>query len=417
MPVLNATLALILVLGCSPIASAQNTAAQSSSDAVATLRVDVNLVPLHVVVRDAHGKAVAGLNKEDFQVYDQGRLQVISQFSVEHIANPKSGASSEPETAASAPHTSTAQYTAYLFDDLHMEATDLMVARTAAGRHLAALSPENERAAIFTTSGQKGIDFTADRAKLHEVISHLEPKSTPKASDCPSMSSYMADLIANKGDQDALSVAARDALQCEFDNNPKGRKAATQLAEAAARETIERGQTETQRTLHMLKALVQGMSKAPGQRTIVVISPGFFISDDQDQVQIMDLAVRGEVTVSALDPRGLVTGNDITNENSAVFDAHNPGKRTYEFMGAQIEQATLDELTDATGGIFFHNNNDLDEGFKRVGAPPEYSYNLAFAPQNTKLDGRYHKLKVTLARDQKLTVQARKGYYAPKKNP
>ena len=70
-------------------------------------------------------------------------------------------------------------------------------------------------------------------------------------------------------------------------------------------------------------------------------------------------------------------------------------------------------MTYGTGGVFFHNNNDLVEGFKRVAARPEFVYVLGFSPQNLKLDGRLHGLKVTLRNSAKLELQARKGYYAP----
>ncbi len=67
-----------------------------------------------------------------------------------------------------------------------------------------------------------------------------------------------------------------------------------------------------------------------------------------------------------------------------------------------------------TGGLFFQNNNDFDEGFRRVSEAPEYTYFLAFVPQNLKLDGSFHTLKVTLKNQPKLNLQARRGYYAPK---
>ncbi len=38
---------------------------------------------------------------------------------------------------------------------------------------------------------------------------------------------------------------------------------------------------------------------------------------------------------------------------------------------------------------------------------------LGFSPVTLKLDGRYHALKITLANMKGMTVQARKGYYAP----
>jgi hypothetical protein len=71
-------------------------------------------------------------------------------------------------------------------------------------------------------------------------------------------------------------------------------------------------------------------------------------------------------------------------------------------------------LADATGGTFFHNNNDLVEGFRRVASTPEYYYVLAFSPQNLKLNGRFHNLKVTLTTQAKYSIQARRGYFAPK---
>ena len=46
---------------------------------------------------------------------------------------------------------------------------------------------------------------------------------------------------------------------------------------------------------------------------------------------------------------------------------------------------------------------------------PDVSYVLGFSPQNQKMDGRYHTLKVTLTGQHKYTIQARRGYFAPNK--
>lgn len=73
----------------------------------------------------------------------------------------------------------------------------------------------------------------------------------------------------------------------------------------------------------------------------------------------------------------------------------------------------LGELADGTGGTFFHNRNDIDQGLLHAAAEPEVSYVLGFAPQNLKLDGKYHNLKVTLVNKQKWALQARHGYFAP----
>jgi hypothetical protein len=90
-------------------------------------------------------------------------------------------------------------------------------------------------------------------------------------------------------------------------------------------------------------------------------------------------------------------------------------------MKAQYDRATdsansdvLAELAHGTGGTFFENNNDFDEGYRRLAEAPGHVYLLGFSPQNLKLDGTFHSLKVSLKTQAGLTAQARKGYYAPK---
>src|ERR1700721_2197332 len=69
--------------GTPPAAPPQNASEMSSHDAPATFSTKVNLVMVPVVVRDAKGKAIGTLQKEDFQLFDKGKPQVISKFSVE----------------------------------------------------------------------------------------------------------------------------------------------------------------------------------------------------------------------------------------------------------------------------------------------------------------------------------------------
>ena len=56
----------------------------SVQETTSTFKLRVNLVQVHVVVRGDKGKTVDGLRKEDFQLYDNGKLQTISTFAVEN---------------------------------------------------------------------------------------------------------------------------------------------------------------------------------------------------------------------------------------------------------------------------------------------------------------------------------------------
>jgi hypothetical protein len=50
---------------------------------MAEITVNVNVVQVPVVVRDAQGRPVGNLKKEDFEIFDQGKPQVISGFTIQ----------------------------------------------------------------------------------------------------------------------------------------------------------------------------------------------------------------------------------------------------------------------------------------------------------------------------------------------
>jgi VWFA-related protein len=399
----------------------------SSHETPATFKSKVNLVLVPVVVRDAQGRAVGNLKQEDFQILDKGKPQVISKFSVEKserqvTAEKESpgGTAAETAPAASAAPVAPERYVAYLFDDVHLVFADLVRVRDATDRHLASLE-STDRAAIFSTSGQTTLDFTDDRAKLHETLLRLQPRPASRSTipECPDVSYYQADLIQNKNDQQAFQAAVADAMSC-LRLDPT-QAASLPIAQGAARSGTSRamssGDNETRLALNVVRDVVRRISAMPGLRSIILVSPGFFTPYDvvQYKTEIMDRAIHANVIISALDARGLYTiipGGDASQKGSDPISA--PFRAQYQTSGALAEADVLAELADGTGGLFFHNSNDLDAGFKRVAARPEYYYVLGFSPQNLKLDGTFHNLKVTVKSPSKVNLQARRGYYAPR---
>jgi hypothetical protein len=75
------------------------------------------------------------------------------------------------------------------------------------------------------------------------------------------------------------------------------------------------------------------------------------------------------------------------------------------------------EFAAGTGGLFFHNSNDLAGGFAQLAAVPETTYLLAFRPDAEGAAGKYHKLKVRLTAGSHDYVQTRPGYFAPANAP
>ena len=121
------------------------------------------------------------------------------------------------------------------------------------------------------------------------------------------------------------------------------------------------------------------------------------------------------MTVNSLDVRGVYTvipGGDASQPGRASTSASNL-MLLMEKNAMAADSDVMAELADSTGGQFFHNDNGLFEGFRQLVAQPEYIYILGFSPQNLKLDGARHGLKVALKNPKGFEWQARSAYYAP----
>ncbi len=262
-----------------------NAPEMASRDAPATFRTKVNLVMVPVVVRDSNGKAVGTLQKDDFQLFDKSKPQVISRFSVERAGEAaipaevaddaalENSAGATPSAKPAAPITQ--RFVIYLFDDVHTAAADLMQARNAADQQLSESLDATTRAAIFTTSGQGNVDFTDDRGKLHEALMRLMPRPTlgSPGDECPDLTYFMADLIVNKNDPTALQTAVAEAMASCVPPPPGNSPAAmqsvvqiaTNLAQSTANRVLELGERDTRLAFTVLENAIRRLSRGAGR--------------------------------------------------------------------------------------------------------------------------------------------------------
>ncbi len=381
-----------------PATATANAPAELPDDQVPVFKASARLVLVPTVVRDSRARTVDNLQKTDFRLFDERKPQSITQFSIERSgilsAGPRDSAAATPAQRAGAAAT---RHAAYVFDDIHATLDDLIRGRDAAKRHLTSL-PTGDRAAVVTLSANVILDFTSDGAKLNEALQRIRPHPLTAAASgsvrCPDISYEQADLIQNKNDAIALAEATAQTLQCAFGGDSNARITARQTAQAAAAQVLNSARAESEASFRMLKEVVRGISRMPGQRCIVLVSPGFPTAEMQQQAEeIVDEALKAGVIINVLDLSGLSLTSTVQYGTSAG------------------RSDVLVDFASGTGGTFFHNRNDMDEGFQRT-ALPEILYILGFSPQ--KLDGKLHKLKVTLQGSEKLSVQARRGYYAMK---
>src|SRR5437016_10615888 len=398
----------------------------SSHDTPTTFKVRVNLVLVRAVVRDAQGKVVPNLKKEDFQLYDNRKLQNISSFSIETPEKRTASAMASTTAAYSSSSADVAdgkavvlpqRFASMVFDDVHLSMADAVFIRDSATRFFGALAA-SDRVSLSTTSGQLTQEFTDDHEKLSKALLGIlpHPLTGQGLHDCPEVGYYQADLIVNKSDVQALAVATDDALQCAFSGDTRMIAAAQSLAQAAANRMVAQGDNETQYAYRHLEDVVRRLANMPGQRVLVLVSPGFITSTLQSEAsEMVDRATRSNIVINTIDARGLYTpdmGDIADPPNDTIRTA---GFKTSYRVSTQVAQEdVLAQLADGTGGKFFHNRNDVDEAMREAGAAPALSYLLGFAPQNLKIDGRFHMLKVALTNKQKFEIQARHGYFAPK---
>lgn len=413
-----------------PSTPAQSTTEVSTQDATPTFSSRVNLVPITVVVRDLKGHAVGNLTKDDFRVLDNGRPQVITRFAVERPAAPIALGQAETDPDKPAPDASKPEappattvianrFLIYLFDDVHLGFDDLARSRDSALTVIATSLEPNERIAIYTTSGQNMLDFTDDAAKLQAALMQLKPapNHTVKFSQCPPISEYVADQVENHNDPTLLQMLVAETYSCSnFDPTTTPAATVQQMVRFAATEMLQLSDHDTRLVLSTLRNAVSRLATMPGQRSIILSSPGFLTSRlNQDLTELVNRAVRANVVIGSLDARGLWTDPGLAASEHGTFAANSPRLATYTQAAASAQSDVLAEVAAGTGGTFFQNSNDLQAGFRALAAAPEYIYVLGFAPSNMKSDGSYHRLKVTLADPKQLTLQARRGYYAPKR--
>jgi VWFA-related protein len=373
-----------------------------SQDQPLVFKTKVNLIMVPVVVRDKKGKVVSTLHQEDFELFDQGKRQVISNFSVE-----KSGGKALPPIPlvgrapvvrpGQPPIIAPDRFIGIFIDDVNTEFGDISYTRSQLKKFIDTRLQPGDRAALFTTSGQTFLDFTDDRDKLNAAALKITPHPPALPPTCPGMTIPEADRIANMSDGDLLKKKASAAIMV-----PCAKDLAEGMAQAtgAAHTIIAAVELSVGNALRTMTNVVRIMSEKPGQRILVLASSGIMrpTSMLHETGSLIDQATRSHVIISTLDARGLVAPK---------------GGLPLNAMEEAMRSDLLWELADGTGGKFIHNSNDLAGGFAELAEAPEVTYLLGFSPESLNPDGKFHALKVKVKDERGFEVQARHGYYAP----
>lgn len=380
-----------------------------------------------MVVRDARGRTISGLSRGDFDVEDSGKKREITAFAVEtSSALPVSGEREKLADSRVRP-----RFVALLFDDFSMGASELAQVKTAAKLFLKEGLSTGDRVAIFTMSKQQVVPFTDDVPKLIAAVDRFT--IAPRVSStgiCPTLTPYDAYIIANGLDPTVLELKVAELRNCKASTRFSSSQRQSQIAgtgglhssdpdviaiQGIARSLSERVSQDSRASLGTIEDVADYMGHLPGSRMILLASSGFLAATlEREQDEVVNHALRSGVVINALDAKGLYADEPIVATPGAKVESI-VRMAMLGTIPKDMNNDAMVTLVAGTGGLFFHNNNDLDLGFHDLGVVPEVSYMLGFEPG--ALDGKYHKLKVRLRSGGSYSVQARPGYWAVPNQP
>ena len=392
-----------------PIFLAASLATGTQTTPVTSIEVTTRLVEINVVVRDKNGP-LAGLTKENFTVFDNGKPQRIDVFSVSDSRSRKQTslgtvrpgfASNRINAAGEVPESATV----ILFDTLNSSndgtsQTDALGRQTnnvpqlgAATNNLTAINDQKEaikqlvnylrtiregdRVAPFVLGSQLRVfqDFTGDPNTLVRAAARIR------------------DL-----DQAGVEVTSMDQLATLMSTD------ATPMFDFAGAMTMSSTVVRATATADAFEAIARHMSGLPGRKNLVWLSAGFPF---KPIVRQRTLGVQAQPAVE--------NANDFSDQLKRAEKALNDANVAvypvdYQGLNGNYPEVMM-RLADATGGNVSYHTNDLTSAVTTAIADSDVSYTLGFYSSDKREDGKLHDIKVKV--DHKdVELHYRSGYYS-----
>lgn len=439
------------------------------------IRSTTRVVNVNVVVTDRKGQPVQGLNKDDFQIFDNGHPEQIAFLATRRAkAAPSGGVRSlAPGVYSNNPHSSGIaenSVTVMLFDTVNTSYLSQAYSLGKIRILLRQLQPE-DRVGIYV--------LNPDGLKV------VYPAHQPASVLLEAMQRYDDAHRAGGGNKDAAAAENTTGL-VELDRFLQGKDDHRPLTRC-----------DPQRfpvTFAAFQEIARSIAGLPGRKAIVWVTEHTPLPLDNDE-NAFDIArgkfcgiepydpdllleepanlrprpdVRRSQSIEPLDsPSGLTSGaaqdrrlseNDeldlllrrLNQNNIALYPVSAEGLQTVRLFGPgdtrpgaplppqgmdatalprdpeQMTEAALDAvdavanveshqhmelLARLTGGRAYYDRNDLETGISRALVDGKFGYDLAYYPDHDLWNGDWRKIQVKVNRPG-VTVLARSGYYA-----
>jgi len=330
--------------------SAKKPNAPPASDDV--VRINTNLVQIDVTVSDGKGRPVTGLKPEDFEIYEEGRLQRITNFSYV-TASPASETpkASTPPLVVSGRNEKARTVSvpapvppvilrpeqvrrtiALVVDDLGLSHESSARVRQALKKFVDEQMQPGDLAAVIRTGAGMGAlqQFTTDKQLLHAAIDRIHYNLASRG-DISTFAPIGGNGIGVQINDDSLALTYGGGQ-----NQTRDERGGASFLRAPGEKLDQfREELFSVGTLGALNFVVRGLKDLPGRKSVVLFSDGFKLyTEDPGNARIRDnlerltdLANRASVVFYTIDPRGLqylgITAADNLNAPLATMNAVN----------------------------------------------------------------------------------------------
>jgi len=431
---------LFLCLGVSAASAPEQPSVEELS--IPSIRVTTRLVLADVIVTDKSGQRIKGLTKDDFSVFDNGKLQKIATFSAE-TRGAESAAARVPQLPPNV-YTNRPEYdmppgplTLVLLDGLNTPVADQGYARSQMLTYLGSQVQPGQPVAVYTLAGSLRLlqDFTDNVALLKAAVEHFTPQKSVEMQIEQVERIFPNMQIGDGGVRGGGGTTARLLLYRIND-----------FMNEQARFAIN---ARVQRTIAAMKLLSRRMAGYPGRKNLIWVSGGFPIEITSQVVQMSTDSDSLAQNATSAAPQIRVDNNyehdlhqlatDLTDAQLSVYsvdahgligstlaDASSQGTneagllRLGQDYGAQVARAstatqytqdTLLTVAAETGGLLFKNSNDISSALATSVTDGSSYYLLAYYPEAKQWDGKFHKIQVKVNKPG-LEVRHRNGYFA-----
>ncbi|HET9831410.1 MAG TPA: VWA domain-containing protein [Vicinamibacterales bacterium] len=367
-------------------------------------RGGVEYVQVDARVVDANGEPIRGLTKQDFKVFEDGVAQDVRTFSVVDLPPPAISDASvvpalRPDVATNTRAASRGRTYLIVFDALQVAPVRTLLVRKLLREFIERNIGADDLVGVVSLGYDRAFEnFTHDKARVLATVGALIGQAQPSTA------------VSEVND-----LAARAA-----------RISPTHDADVVQSPPLGGGVTDDARqSLRRLAQIVQQMSTAgEGSNAIVLVSEGLSFDPTTatqsltyleassliPDIQRVATAVRlGNVPIYPVYPRGLTDGAEDAIDAASGAD----GIGMTMLAEARRQQDNLRVIADDSGGVPIVGTNDLAGGLNRMVRLSSHYYVLGYNSSNTKADGRFHRITVTVTRPD-ARVLSRKGYNAPR---